>query len=406
MTQQSHARAIVLLSCAAFASAASLRICDSLLPQLARAFGTTPGGAAVVVSGFSIAYGLVQAVFGPLGDRFGKYRMVAVATLASVPACIGCALATGLDGLFFFRVLSGATAAGVIPLAMAWIGDAIPYERRQPTLARFLSGQILGMVSGQLLGGFLADTLGWHWSFAVLALLFLVAGTMLLHELRRNEHTKRTGPRSAEGLLRGFRTQVGVVLRERWARVVLLTVFVEGMGVFGALAFIPSHLHGRFGLSLTGAGGVMAAYGAGGLCYTLVARRLVQRLGERGLAAAGGLILAASYILLGIAPVWWVGLPACLGAGLGFYMLHNTLQTHATQMAPAARGTSVSLFASAFFIGQSCGVAMAGRVMDRLGGTPLFVAVGVALPLVGAAFAWALTRRAHGGHGPAHAKAR
>src|SRR3712207_7161731 len=49
---------------------------------------------------------------------------------------------------------------------------------------------------------------------------------------------------------------------------------------------------------------------------------------------------------------------AVLAIGLGFYMLHNTLQTNATQMTPEARGTAVSVFSSALYIGQMAGVAL------------------------------------------------
>ena len=59
--------------------------------------------------------------------------------------------------------LSGAAGAGIVPLSMAWIGDTVPYERRQATLARFLTGTILGMSAGQLAGGLFADTVGWRW---------------------------------------------------------------------------------------------------------------------------------------------------------------------------------------------------------------------------------------------------
>jgi predicted MFS family arabinose efflux permease len=51
-------------------------------------------------------------------------------------------------------------------------------------------------------------------------------------------------------------------------------------------------------------------------------------------------------------------------AGLGFYMLHNTLQVQATQMAPAARGTAVTLFASSLFFGQSTGVLLMAQSVD------------------------------------------
>ena len=54
-------------------------------------------------------------------------------------------------------------------------------------------------------------------------------------------------------------------------------------------------------------------------------------------------------------------------------MLHNTLQTNATQMTPQARGTAVAIFSSAIFIGQTVGVGIGALVIDRLGAVPLFV---------------------------------
>ena len=70
---------------------------------------------------------------------------------------------------------------------------------------------------------------------------------------------------------------------------------------------------------------------------------------------------------------------AIVGIGLGFYMLHNTLQTNATQMTPEARSTGVALFSSAIYLGQMMGVAAAAFVFDRHGGVPVFVTAGVLL---------------------------
>ena len=79
--------------------------------------------------------------------------------------------------------------------------------------------------------------------------------------------------------------------------------------------------------------------------------------------------------------------------GFGIPMLHNTLQTNATQMTPDARGLAVSTFANVLFMGQAAGVWLAGQVIDRVGFTPVFVAGGVTLLAVGAAFAFMLERR-------------
>ena len=170
------ALAVPLLSLAAFGSGISLRVTDPLLPQLAKDFSVSLGDASLVITVFSIAYGLSQLFFGPLGDRYGKYFIIACASLACAVTATFCALSTGFVSLVAARLLAGATAAAVIPLAMAWIGDVIPYERRQPVLARFLIGQILGLSTGVLIGGLAADAQQWRLPFFVIALNFASVG--------------------------------------------------------------------------------------------------------------------------------------------------------------------------------------------------------------------------------------
>ena len=68
-------------------------------------------------------------------------------------------------------------------------------------------------------------------------------------------------------------------------------------------------------------------------------------------------------------------------------MLHNTLQTNATQMTPEARGTAVAIFSSALYLGQTLGVAAAALVVDRFSAVPVFLFTAVALPALGWWFA-------------------
>ena len=123
---------VACLALAAFASGMSLRVNDALLPKLVEEFTISLGKASQVISVFAIAYGLAQLLFGPLGDRFGKYRVIAWAALACASTAMLCALAPGFAALRVARALAGATAAAVIPLSMAWIGDVVAYDQRQP----------------------------------------------------------------------------------------------------------------------------------------------------------------------------------------------------------------------------------------------------------------------------------
>ena len=379
--------AFIALSLAAFGSGVSQRVTDPMLPRLASEFSVSLGAASWVVTVFTIGYGLNQLFFGPLGDRFGKYRVIAWACVACALATLLCALATGFDGLLIARLLAGSMAAAVIPLSMAWIGDVVPYEQRQPVLARFLIGQILGVAAGQLLGGLAADYLGWRVPFYLLAVGFLSVSVLLFSMQKKlPPHALEVIHAKGHALQRMFR-EFREVLRRPWARVVILTVFLEGAFVFGAFAFFASHLNAVHGLSLSAAGAVVMLFGAGGFVFASGSSSFVRRLGETGLARWGGIAMFISMLLFAVAGQWWLAIPACFFTGLGFYMLHNTLQTNATQMAPERRGAAVSAFAACYFIGQSAGLALAGLTSGVVGTRGVIIVGGIGVALVAFNFA-------------------
>ena len=377
------ALALVALSLAALASGVSLRLADALLPRLVQEFSITLGQASQVITAFAVAYGLSQLLFGPLGDRFGKYRVIAWACAASALTALACAAAQSHAALLVGRLLAGASAAAVIPLAMAWIGDVVPYAQRQPVLARFLIGQISGFAIGVWAGGFSAEHLDWRMPFYGVALIF-AAVALLLQWVRRRLPAAALATRAAPGpAWRRMRDEFGAVLAQPWARVVLVTVFFEGAAVYGPFAFVAAHLHQRFGLPLSTVGALVMLYALGGLAFALAAHMLVRRLGEVVLVRGGSVLMALALVLLASAPAWWWAMPACAVMGLGFYMMHNTLQTHATQMAPERRGAAVAAFAGCFFLGQSLGVAVAGLLVGAVGTAWVLVSGGGCVLLVG-----------------------
>ena len=367
---------MLMLGACAFGSMASLRICDAMLPHLAAGFSADLQQVAGAISGYALAYGVLQIFYGPLGDRFGKLRVVGWATLLCTVGSVGAALAATLEGLIVWRVVTGAAAAGIIPLAMAWVGDNVDYAQRQEVLARFLGATVLGMIGGQWLGGLVAATLGWRTAFGFMAAIFLAAGMYAIVQAR-HDATARAAQQA------GAWSRIASVLSARWPRLVLFAALLEGALVFGVVAFLPTFLHTRHSLSTAAAGAVTAMYGIGGLVYSRSARPLLRHLGETGLARGGGASLATAFLTVAFAPHWGWAIPACFMAGLGFYALHNTLQVHATQMAPSVRGTAVSLFACILFIGQSAGVAMASAVERLVPLSSVIATAGCALGLLG-----------------------
>ncbi len=385
--------AIALLALAAFASAANMRVIDPLLVQISGEFGVTVGQASIAATLFLFANGVFVLVHGPFGDRLGKMPVVAVACIAAALCCVLSAAASSLTTLALLRFLTGVTSSAIIPLAMAWVGDNVGYDRRQSTLARFLSGQTLGLMTGAALGGAIGDWLGWRSVFWVLAAIYIVAGAALFAVMRAHPGMARPSPRAAGSML----SQMMGVLRRPWALTVLAVVMLEGGTFWGCFTFVGADLHQRFGLGFAAIGLAVAAFGAGGFIYTTVAPVLVRLLGERGLCIGGGTGLGLSFAALALAPSLEIAFAGIFVSGVSFYMLHNTLQTHGTQMAPEARGSALALFSLALFGGQSIGVPVAAPIVDRWGAVPIFAFAAIFLPLLGYWFTWALRRHQFAG---------
>lgn len=385
---------LLLLGVAAFSSMASMRACDSLLPQLANDFSVSIGSAARMISSFALAYGLLQLAYGPLGDRIGKQRVIGWAAVGCALANLVVAFAPTLPWALVGRTLAGAASGGIIPVCLALIGDRVPYEQRQAMLARLLVATNFGLIAGQWLAGVVAEWVGWRLVFVLLALGFASITWPMLRGASSQPEAARASGADPQGtqLTQGTAAQMGAILRVRWARWILVTVWLEGMFAFAAFSFVPSFLSLEFGLSLSQAGAVMALYGLGGLAYALSARWLIPRLGERGLVASGSGLLGAALATLVWCPAWIWAVPACLFGGLGLYMLHGTLQTHATQMYPPLRGTAVSLFVVCLFGSQAIGVSLGGLLVDAASARWVFAAGLLVIPVLGAVFSLALHR--------------
>jgi YNFM family putative membrane transporter len=371
------------------------RICDPMLPELARIFSAPMGQVAQVISWFAVTYGIMQLVFGPLADRWGKYRVILLATLGCSLGSALSALSQGLEYLVAARVVTAVAAAGIIPLSLAWVGDAVDYEHRQETLARVGLGTMLGITGGQLFGGLLTDTLGWRWAFALMASAFAVVGLLMWRHQKRLEQ-----PTALSQDRKKFGPQMLEVAHDAWARTLLGIAVLEGAMVFGLLAVTASHLHHTHHISLTMAGATTGLFGLGGMAYMASAKYTIRRFGEVGLARHGGSVLGLGFLITAFTPWWPLAMPACLAAGFGFAMFHNTMQVNATQMVPSARATGVTLFAGALFFGQSLGVLSLAALMTFWPSAWVMATSALCMSILGWRFAQAIVK-----HTPTHSPA-
>ncbi|GII92816.1 hypothetical protein Ssi02_30470 [Sinosporangium siamense] len=378
-------RALRLLEAAAFTSSFDRFVIAPMLAAIAVGTGSTLTAAAQVASVYFLAYGLMQAVWGPVSERLGRRRTLRLSLALAAAGGLGAALSTGLEMLTLSRALTGAAFAAAVPGGIVYVGDTTPFEQRQRPLTRLMTAAAVGLALASVLGAAAAEYLHWRAAFAVTA----VTAAVLAYALRTLPEPGDL-PRQRKGALKAIAT----VLGDRWALLVLVLVFVEGMVLLGAVTFLPIALIAN-GVPDTAAGLISAAYGIAVLLSAGLVRRASRRMSAAALIATGTTCgLAATALLAysqGVAAVLIGG--ALLGAAWAF--VHSTLQTWITDVVPHARATAVGLFAGALFVGSAAATA-AGSLLAAGGDyRTLFTAAAALLAPMG--LAAVLGRRRYGG---------
>ncbi len=375
---------ILVFAVCAFASGFALRIIDPLILPVAAHFAVTPAAAALLSSAYALPYALAQPFLGPLGDRFGKLRCVQVCVAGMALSLLLGPLAPSFELLLATRVAAGVFAGGLIPLVLAGLGDAYDMLNRQVMIGRMLLAIITGQMLGSVVAGFASAVLGWRSALWIAAAAAVAAAALAWWAIRRPQPTTGTAPGGAQASFLRLYQHVFHNPKAVW---LYAAVIGEGVLVFGVFPYDGQLLIDRAGSPAPSApaqaGMVLGAFGVGGLVYALLVRRIIAWLGVRRMCLAGSTAVALLYAALAVLPVWWLYALAMVGTGLAYYMLHNSLQTEATELAPAARGSAVALFACGFFAGQGLGPPIFGAVVQTLGFPAALLATSFGLLVLG-----------------------
>ncbi|MEU0571380.1 MFS transporter [Nonomuraea sp. NPDC005983] len=242
--------------------------------------------AVAAASGYFLAYGLSQPLWGVLSDRFGRVRVMRVALLGAALAGAVSAAMPVLGALIGCRIVVGACFGAVIPTSLTYVGDTVEARVRQRALTDLMAAAALGTAVATGLGGVLADVLDWRVVFIVPAACALACAVAL-----------RALPEPPRAPIGGLGRHVGAVLRKPWALLVFALAFVEGAVLLGTMAFLATALV-HHGVATAVAGLATAAYGLGLWLFSQLVKRLSGRWPAPVLIAVGGAQLCAGYVIV------------------------------------------------------------------------------------------------------------
>ncbi|QQD76484.1 MFS transporter [Curtobacterium sp. YC1] len=378
-----------------------------------------------ITTGYLLASTIVMPIYGKFGDVIGRRNLFLVAIALFTLASLGCALSTDFWQFVVFRALQGLGGGGLMILSQAIIADIVPASERGKYLGPL--GAIFGLsaVGGPLLGGFFVDHMTWNWAFwiniPVGIAAFLVAWFALT--LPSKKASKRidvlgVALLSATTACLVFFTEFGGNRAHGWDApetwawgagflvAAALFVFVEsraqdpiiplsffrnrtfvlatgigfvlGIGMFAAIAFVPTFLQMASGTSAAVSGLLMLPMMAGLMGTSITSGVLISRTGKyRMYPVAGtvvvGLAMLGMTTLAATTPIWLICVYLFVfGAGLGLIM--QVVVLVAQNAVPAQQvGTATSTNNYFREVGASLGVAVFGalftsRLTDSLNG--------------------------------------
>lgn len=363
-------RLLLALGLATFMVSLDARVVAPLLPAIAHDFHTSIARAGYTVSGYLLPYGLFQLAYGPLADRFGKVRVSVYAMTAFSAGTALCGAFAPFWAVLLLRALTGAAAAALIPLTIAYIGDTVPYARRQAALAMLMASSGAAQALSMSVGGTIASLLSWRAIFPILGVLSgAVTGYLALcskHELRVALAPGARRPRYRDALQSPLLP-------------ILLLVAFEGCLFMGGFPYLSGLLEQRFRLGSLSIGLLLGLTGVSQLVTARLLPRFLGRVSERELLVVGGGLMGVAYVVSAWAPGFvWVGV-ACALIGAGFSLCHSTIQTRATEAFPGGRGTSLALFAFSLFLGSALGSVGFGALLEHVGYRATFSSAGLLL---------------------------
>lgn len=352
----------------------------ALLPLVKEGLGLTYLQSGILLSAYTITSGLSQIPGGWIGDRIRRNIVVAVGLGGVGFATVAVGLSPSYYPMIVILVIMGILAGGYHPSAVSMLSGYYEEAKRGKVIALHMVGGSIGFSIGPLLGGLIAEHLGWRFAFIILGLPAIFAVPIIMKRFALVEKTT--------GILSSSKTpgnelpqtrKVGIfqVLRPL-APVLFLCVSMQLIaGV--AMAFVPLYLVDKHGVAPAFAAVLVGILRLGGILGSLFGGWLSDGWGRKQAIILSLVATGPVLYLLTILP-YNAGLVVVLILfGMCRYMAQATAQPYLMDTVPPyLRATAFGIYFGLALEGQSIIQPVAGYFMDIYGIASVFAVIAIA----------------------------
>jgi len=362
-------RVFIVLFFSIFSSMLGVGIIVPLLPIYAESLGASGLWIGVIFSGFSISRSIFMPIVGRWSDKSGRKIFIAIGLFIYGISSLGYILSDSVAKLMVVRLVHGFSAAMIIPIAFAYIGEISPKDAEGEYMGTFSVSLFAGLGLGPMLGGLLKDQFGFNADFYAMGCLCFLAFFLVLALLPElHLHRKIEQPRPFIQILRSPVTKGLVIFR-----------FTNALARGLLLTFVPLFAHGALDLSSSQIGIILSS----NILLTSVLQAPLGYVSDR--FSRKGLVFWGSF---------WFGLGVVLIPHVRsfgqIFALNIFLGSMGALALPAANalvveegrrhgmGAMMAIFNLSMSLGLATGPILGGIIADLGGLAPIFYLGGIA----------------------------
>ncbi len=326
-----------------------------LLGEIANDLNITDTQASLSVTAYMLTFGLFTIFIGPMGDKYGRTRIINIAAFGTATfSCLG-SVAFNLPSLILFRAMNGAFAAGIFPVMMAFIGEISTDKTRRGNFSFAITMMTLGAAFAMIIGGFLAAFLSWRMVYLVYGIAELIMALLMIKFLPKTEIT--------DEVVSYFDTYKAAFTNRRLIATVS-SIFIVGFVILGSFTFTGRMVELTFNLEVYMVGVILTFFGLGNMFGTFLPPR-IPNVSRMRLVYTLGFGTMIGFVLLSQVSILAVVCFALFAIGAGFVNLQSTLIEFAQESLPQSRGTAMSLASFCIFVGGAVGTSVYKIVLEN-----------------------------------------
>ncbi|WP_105956863.1 MFS transporter [Apilactobacillus quenuiae] len=360
-----------------FVTGADSFIISPILPEISSSFDESISLTAYGVTIYALCFAIGAPIFGPLGDRYDKKKLLIIGILIFLLGTLFCGFSKNLNEFYICRAIAGIGASLFVPNVWAFIGSNFKGNKLNKVMGIVMSALSLSIAFGVPLGTMLSQLENWHMAFWGSSLLTIYSFILILLVPKQ----KKPLNNDRISYLKSFKN----VFFTHNAIPALMITLTWMTGFYSFYTFLGTYIQNNFNFNVAITGYIFISYGLSNFVTSFFGGKIMDILGKKRSININAFLSIIFIICLNIFKnniVMFVIMLIFLAFAQGIGV--TSLNSYIVNVVPSNRSTLMSFNSSFLYLGLTLGSGAGGIVYELFGflGICLLSSIGLIISLI------------------------